>query len=523
MAARSAASGWDGSRSAAGNLSPWLMTAIVSVATAMEILDVSIANVSLSNIAGSLSVAQEKATWMVTSYLVANAIIIPISGFLSRAIGRKRYFLFSIAIFTAASLMCALSPNLGFLIVARVLQGIGGGGLAPVQQSMITDSFPPHKRGQAFAAFGMVVVVAPIVGPTIGGYITDSISWHWIFLINVPVGVLSLFLVSLLTVEPKVLVEERKERYRRGLKVDYIGFIFTAIGLAGLLITLDRGQTENWFESDLIVTTAILAAVGLTAMAIWETLHDDPIVPVHLLKIPNFAISVLMMLMLGMLVFGTIQIVPQMLQQVYGYTAYDAGLALTFGGFAAIVMMPLTGVLTSKIDARMLLFPAFVMQAASFWHFSDMSTQSTFWGAVLGRFYQSVALPFLFIPINTVAYVGLPPEDSDKASAMLNFARNLGGAFGISIAQTLLARREQFHQWRMTEGLNMLNSQFSTTLHQLTQSLGSRTQALAVIYRMVEKQSAMFAYVDVYYVLMWGVIVILPMIPFLKTVHGNRG
>ncbi|MGN6548382.1 MAG: DHA2 family efflux MFS transporter permease subunit, partial [Pararhizobium sp.] len=323
------------------------MTGIISIATFMEVLDTSIANVSLNNIAGNLGVSQNEATWLITTYLVANAIIIPISGFLSRAIGRKRYFMLSIALFTAASFLCAVSPNLGFLVIARAFQGVGGGGLAPVEQSMITDSFPPQKRGQAFAAFGLVVVIAPIIGPTIGGWITDQISWHWIFLLNVPVGIGALFLVNFLTVEPEILVRERAERLKRGLRIDYVGFILIAVGLTGLLITLDRGQEENWFSSNMIIATTIMAVVGLGAMTVWEIMHDDPIVPLPLLRIPNFAIATGMMLVLGLLVFGTIQIIPQMLQQVFGYTAYDAGLVLTIGGAIAIVMMPLTGIVTS--------------------------------------------------------------------------------------------------------------------------------------------------------------------------------
>ena len=493
------------------------MTAVISIATFMEILDTSIANVSLANIAGNLGVSGEQATWTVTSYLVANAIIIPISGFLSRAIGRKRYFMLSIGLFTAASFVCAISTSLSMLVIARVFQGIGGGGLAPVEQSMITDSFPAAKRGQAFAAFGLVVVVAPIIGPTIGGWVTDTISWHWIFLVNIPVGALALFLTQIFSKESDLLVREREKRLKKGLSVDYVGFILTAIGLAGLLITLDRGQTENWFESNLIITTTAMAVLGLTAMVIWETGHPDPIVPLNLLRIPNFAISVLMIMVLGILVFGTIQIIPQMLQAVYGYTALSAGLVLTIGGCIAIPMMPLSGVLTSKIDTRILLFVAFASQGYAFWLFSQFSTASTFGDAAWGRFYMSVALPFLFIPINTVAYIGLPADAGDKASAMLNFFRNLGGAFGISIAQTMLVRRDQFHQARITEGLNPLNPGFETTATALGGAVGGRQEALGLIYQQAQQQAQMLSYVEVFRTLMWGVILVLPIIFFLRT------
>ena len=508
-------------RSAAGLGGPWLMTAVVSVATFMEVLDTSIANVALDHISGNLGVAIDQGTWIVTSYLVANAIVIPISGFLSKAIGRKRYFLISIALFTAASLVCALSTSLSMLIVARIFQGIGGGGLAPVEQSMIADSFKPEKRGQAFAAFGIVVVVAPIIGPTIGGYITDVISWHWIFFINVPVGIMAFFATVAVVREPDAVVEETQKMRKDGIRFDWVGFLLLAIGLGGLLIMLDRGQTEDWFSSNLIVTMAVMAAVGLGGMIAWELNHPDPIVPIPLLASRNFAITILLMTMLGVLVFGTIQIIPQMLQQVYAYDAYSAGLALTYGGVIAIVGMPIAGVLTGKVDTRFLLFPAFAVQAVAFWWFSTFSIESTFASAAWGRFFSSVGLPFLFIPISTIAYVGLKPGEADKASAMLNFARNLGGAFGISLTQTLLVRREQFHQDRMTETLNGLNPVFRQTLTKMTSLYdGNQQTAYAQIYSQVQRQAAMISYVEVFYVLMWCVIAILPLIIVLKPAKG---
>ena len=504
-------------RSAAGPGGPWLMTAVVSVATFMEILDTSIANVALDNISGSLGVATDQGTWIVTTYLVANAIIIPISGFLSKAIGRKRYFLISIALFTLSSLLCAVSTSLPMLIFARVFQGIGGGGLAPVEQSMIADSFPPEKRGQAFGAFGLVVIVAPIIGPTIGGYITDVISWHWIFFINVPVGIMAFFATLAVAREPKTLVEETAAMRRDGLKLDWIGFLTTAIGLGGLLVMLDRGQQEDWFSSHLIITMGVMAVVGLGGMVAWEINHKDPIVPVNLLANRNFSITVLLMMILGVLVFGTLQLVPQMLQQVFQYNAYDAGLALTYGGAIAIVGMPFAGQLTGKIDTRLLLFPAFASQAVAFWYFSHFNVESTFADAAWGRFFISLGLPFLFIPISTVAYVGLKPGESDKASAMLNFFRNLGGAFGISLAQTLLTRREQFHQDRMTETLNQLNPVFRDELSKTASMFnGDEQMALAQIYAQVQRQAAMFSYVEVFHILMWMVIAVLPLILILK-------
>lgn len=510
-------------RSAAGTGGPWVMTAVISVATFMEILDTSIANVALPTISGNLGVPVDQGTWIVTSDLVANAIVIPISGYLSRAIGRKRYFLISIALFTLASFACALAPNLGWLIVARVFQGIGGGGLAPVEQAMIADSFPPEKRGLAFSAFGIVVVVAPIIGPTIGGWITDTISWHWIFIINVPVGVIAFFAVTAVVREAPVLVEETRALRSRGLNVDWVGFLLMAVGLAGLLIMLDRGQTEDWFDSRLIVTMAAPAVVGLGGMIVWEFNHEDPIVPLPLImRSRNFAICVVLMMVLGVLIFGTIQLIPQMLQGVFDYTPYNAGLALTLGGAIAIVGMPIAGQLTGKVDTRLLLFPAFAVQAYAFWVLSRFSVDNTFADAAWARFYISVGLPFLFIPITTVAYVGLKPGEADKASAMLNFFRNLGGAFGISLSQTLLTRREQFHQARLTEPLSGLDQQFTQALDTLTQLFaGNRTQALAQLYSTVQRQVTMLSYVDVYRALMICVLIVLPFILVLRTTKSE--
>jgi DHA2 family multidrug resistance protein len=498
------------------------MVAVVSVATFMEILDVSIANVALGDISGNLGASYEQGTWLVTTYLVANAIIIPISGFLSRAIGRKRYFLISIALFTLSSVGCALSPNLTVLLIMRVFQGMGGGGLAPVEQSMIADSFPQEKRGLAFAAFGMVVVIGPIFGPSLGGWITDTLSWHWIFLINAPVGLLAFAAVSAVVVEAEPLQEDTRKLHERGLRIDWVGFLLMAIGIGSLLVMLDRGQQEDWFSNPVIVVLGVLALLGIVSTIVWEFSHPDPIVPLPLLLRRNVAISTVLIMTVGLLVFGTIQLVPQLLQQIFGYSSFDAGLALTIGGLLTLVLMPISGILTSKVDLRLLLFPAFSVQALSFWLLSQFSVESTFWDAVTARLVISMGLPFLFIPITNAAYIGLPPAESSKVSAMLNFFRNLGGAFGISLCQTLLARRTQFHQERLTEGLNELNPTFADTLQSLTHSLGDRIQALGVLYAQVQRQAAMMAYTDVFHVLSVGVLCILPLVLVLRAGESRQ-
>ena len=350
--------GWTDARSAAGEHNPWMIVSVISLATFMEVLDTSIANVSLSHIAGGLSASQDEAAWVLTSYLVSNAIVIPVSGWLSEVIGRKRFYMMSVFLFTASSLMCGLAPSLPILILARILQGIGGGGLAPSEQSILADTFPPSKRGQAFAAYGVVVVVAPVLGPTLGGWITDNFSWHWIFLINVPIGIASLLLVNHFLCEPKILEQERRKKLQGGLKVDYIGFALVAIGLGCLELTLDRGERDDWFSSPFIVTTAILSVLGLVGLVFWELRQKEPIVDIRMLGNRNFAITMLFMLTTGFVLFGTITLMPQMLQQVFGYTATNAGLALTTGGFATLVMMPVVGQLAGRVDTRLLLIPA---------------------------------------------------------------------------------------------------------------------------------------------------------------------
>ena len=413
MASAAAAhGGWDNSRSAAGRNSPWLMVAIISIPTFMEVLDTSIANVSLAHIAGGLSISLDQATWVLTSYLVANAIIIPISGWLSDVIGRKRYFLISIALFTGSSLLCGLSPNLSTLVLARILQGIGGGGLAPVEQSMLADTFPPQQRGMAFAAFAIVVVVAPVLGPTIGGWITDTLSWHWVFLINVPVGIAAFFASQLIVDEPKQIVEDRKQLYKRGIRIDYVGVILVALGLGCLELTLDRGERLEWFSSGFIVATALISASSLIGLVVWEWFHDDPVVDVKLLKNLTFTAVLLVMATTGMILFGTTQLIPQMLQQVQGYSAFNAGLALTAGGVATLIGVPIAGRLSGSVDVRLLLFPALIVQAAALYNLASFSPDISFWDAATARLYQAAALPFLFVPISAAAYVGIAPNKS---------------------------------------------------------------------------------------------------------------
>jgi DHA2 family multidrug resistance protein len=508
---------WTDERSAAGRHNPWLIVAIISMATFMEVLDTSIANVSLNHIAGGLSATTDEAAWVLTSYLVSNAIVIPISGWLADVIGRKRYYMLSVALFTISSFLCGMAPSLGFLIFARIFQGIGGGGLAPSEQSILADTFPPEKRGQAFAAYGVVVVVAPVLGPTLGGWITDNVGWHWIFLINVPVGILSLFLVQTFLCEPEVLEKERKEKLRRG-GVDYVGFALIALGLGCLELTLDRGERDDWFGSGFITLTAITATLSILLLIVWELARKDPIINLRLLGNRNFAITITFMLTTGLILFGTTVLIPQYLQQVMGYNSTDAGLALTTGGVATILAMPLTGVLTGRVDTRLLLIPALLLQALALYIMTGWNGAISFGDASQARLISALGLPFLFIPINTAAYVSLPPDQTNQASALLNVSRNLGGTFGIATAQAMLIERSQAHQARIVEQLNPLNPNYVEGLGQITKTLGGSdlTHSLSVLYQQAQQQAAALAYNDVFHVFMIFVLVITPLGLFVR-------
>ncbi|WP_174273224.1 DHA2 family efflux MFS transporter permease subunit [Sphingomonas bacterium] len=505
--------GWTDARSAAGTHNRWLIVAIISMATFMEVLDTSIANVSLTHIAGGLSASQDEAAWVLTSYLVANAIVIPISGWLSDVIGRKRYYMISVALFTVSSLCCGLAPNLGLLIVARLFQGIGGGGLAPSEQSILADTFPPAKRGQAFAAYGVVVVVGPVLGPTLGGWITDNISWHWIFLINVPIGIASLFLVNHFLCEPEALKQDRAKKLKGGLRVDYIGFALVALGLGCLELTLDRGERDDWFSSGFIIATSIISVVSLVSLVFWELARKDPIVDIRMLGNRNFAITTLFMMTTGVVLFGTTVLIPQMLQQVLGYTATNAGLALTTGGLATLIAMPIAGQLAGRVDTRMLLIPALLMQAVALYYMTGWNTQISYGDASFGRLLSAAGLPFLFVPISIAAYVGLPANKTNEASALLNVSRNLGGSIGISLAQAALIERGQVHQSRIVEGLNPLNPDYVQGLDQLTQSVGTggTDAALGTLLGQIGQQAQMLAFLDVFKAIMIFVLCIVPL------------
>ena len=512
--------GWDNSRSAAGDRNPWLVAVVVSIATFMVVLDTAIANVSLRYIAGSLAASVDESTWVVTTYLIANAVVLPASGWLSNVIGRKRFYMICVALFTVSSLLCGLAPNLSLLIVFRILQGLGGGGMPTSEQAILADTFPPAKRGQAFALYGIAVIVAPTVGPTIGGWITDNFSWHWIFFINVPIGLASLALVHWLVDEPETLERERADRLADGLKVDWVGFFLIALTLGCLEVVLDRGQLDDWFKSGTIVTFSALAGLSFLVFVPWELMHDDPIVELRLLFHRQFGIAFFVMLMIGAILFGSNQIMPQLLQTTFPYTAMLSGMAMMPGGIAMLIIMPIAGQMTGRFQPKYLMSLGLAGIALSMWYSTSLTPDASFDYFGWMRVYQMVGLPFMFIPINTVAYDGLPPSKTNQASALMNVARNLGGSIGISIANVVLTQRTQFHQSRLAENTIPSSPFFQSTLQQMTKYFhlhgvtGDNANGLAVgvIGQMIRTQAAIMAYIDVFYVC--AVIAAL-MIPFV--------
>jgi len=497
----------DLSRSAAGDRNPWLVAVVISIATFMQVLDTSIANVALRNIAGSLAAGVDESTWIITSYLVASAVVLPISGWLSGVIGRKRFYMLCVAIFTVASILCAFAPSLGVLIVFRVLQGLGGGGMAPSEQAMLADTFPANRRAQAFALYGVAVIVAPTVGPALGGWLTDNYSWHWIFLINGPIGLLSLVLVQWLVTEPETLERERRERLAGGLRVDWIAFLLVALWLGCLEVVLDKGEREDWFQSGFIVAFSALSIAAFALFVPWELSRRDPIVEVRLFFRRQFATANLMMLSLGAILFGTIQLIPQLLQISFGYTATLSGLALMPGGIAMLLMMPVVGLTASYVRPKYLISFGMAVVAVSMWHMMSLSSDADFSFFAWARVYQTIGLPFLFIPITAASYAGLPPDKTSEASSLLNVSRNLGGSIGVSIAGTALAEATQRHQAYLTDHLVPSSPAYQAAIQHATALLTGQgvppgeaaRGAFGLIAQTVNQQATMLAYIDVFY------------------------
>jgi DHA2 family multidrug resistance protein len=481
----------------------------VALAAFMEILDTSIANVALPYIAGTVGASYDESTWVLTSYLVSNAIVLPISGWLAVTFGRKRFFMICLMTFTVSSLLCGVAPSLLTLLLFRVMQGAGGGGLQPMAQAILADSFPPEQRGLAFALYGVTAVIAPTVGPTLGGWITFNYSWRWIFFINLPVGVVALGLVLRLVEDPPYLGRLKAA----GVKLDYVGLALLTLGVGALQIMLDRGQEDDWFGSRVIVTLAIVAAICLLTLVVWEWFQKTPMIEVRLFKNFNYASANLMMFILGIVLFSSLVLIPQFLQTLLGYTAELAGLVLSGGAVVLLFQLPIVGQLTTKVQVRYIIaFGWLCLAAAMYYSTMRIDLLVSFSSATWLRIAQVTGLGFLFVPITLAAYVGLPADKSNTAAGMINFMRNMGSSVGTSLVTTVVARRVQFHQTMLVGHANPGNQTFRNALDGLTARLtavgmslpDARTHAYARVYRGLQAQAATLAYIDVFWLLAIG-------------------
>ncbi|MEO7030123.1 MAG: DHA2 family efflux MFS transporter permease subunit [Acidobacteriaceae bacterium] len=497
-------------------INPWIVAMTVTLATFMEVLDSSIANVALPHIAGGLGATQDEATWVLTSYLVANAIVLPVGAYMTTFIGRKKFYMICVALFGVSSVLCGLAPSLPLLVFFRVLQGIGGGGLAPSEQAILADTFPPEKRGQAFAMYGLAVVCAPAIGPTLGGYITDRFDWRWIFFINVPICLLSLYLTNRNVEDPPYVKKQVAISQKGGMKLDFTGFALLALTFGSLEFILDKGQEDDWFSSPIITFFAVMMVVAFVSMIWWELkqLRENhrPILNLTLFKRRTFAISFSLMFVLGFSLYGTTVLIPQFVQTLLGYTAELAGKVLSPAGFMMMAMMPIVGFLSSKVDPRKLIAFGFTLLTVSLIWMAHLNLSLSYPQLVFMRMFQASGLAFLFIPINMISYIGVKQSENNDVSGLTNLARNIGGSCGTAFLATMLTRRTAAHESNMVRNLTSGNQVFMERVRALAHSFsggngagpasggpspGAMHAAQAYIYNLLHRQAATLAYVDI--------------------------
>jgi MFS transporter, DHA2 family, multidrug resistance protein len=493
---------------------PWAIAFTVTLATFMEALDSSIANVALPHIAGTLGASYEEATWVLTSYLVSNAIVLPISGWIANRVGRKRFYMGCVALFTVFSFLCGLATSLPMLIVFRIFQGAAGGGLQPSERSILADTFAPEKRSLAFAIYGMAVVVAPAIGPTIGGWITDNYTWRWIFFLNIPVGAVSLLLTNRIVEDPPYL---KRMRSRVG-GIDGIGLGLLALSIGALQIMLDKGQEDDWFGSHFIVACALFVAFGFLAFLYREATAQHPVIDLSLYQKRNFAMSQIVMVVIGAALYSTTVMIPQFLQEMLGYTATDAGLALSAGGVVLIFLLPLVGWIGQKMDPRLMITIGFMLLSFGIWRIGDLYLGISFWDAVSWRVIMVLGMPFLFVPISVMTYVGIPQEKNNEVSGLTALARNIGGSIGVSFISTMLVRRAQVHQQFLSAHAYSGSLQYRSLQQSIMQTLevnrissaNAAARAGEQIYNQMLQQARTLAYVDTVHVLVVLLVCLIP-------------
>lgn len=505
------------------SFNPWLIAASVMLATFMEVLDTSVANVALPHIGGNLSASTDESTWVLTSYLVSNAIILPATGWLGRYIGRKRFLILCIFIFTLSSALCGAATSLGMLIFARILQGAGGGALQPIAQSVLLESFPPERRGSAMAVFGLGIVVAPIIGPTLGGWITDNYSWRWIFYINVPIGIIAVLMANTFIEDPPYIKNQRPG------KIDYIGFGLMAAGLASLQIILDKGQQEDWFHSSWITGFTVLTVVMLVGFVLWELSVKEPIVNLRILLNRNFAVGTALMTVMGVVLYGTIALLPLFLQTLLGYSAVESGLTVSPRGIGSIMSMIIIGRLVGKIDSRYLIMFGFTVLAISTFMFADINLDIAQTHVIWPSIISGLAMGFVFVPLTTTAMGTLSNDQIGNASGVFNLMRNTGGSIGIAAVTTMLARGGQTHQQSMISHLTPYDPVFQQRLHQLTAAFSAHAdpvtaaqQAYAVIYGSLVKQAMLMSYIDDFRLLAFLCVICVPATLLFKKVRAGK-
>jgi MFS transporter, DHA2 family, multidrug resistance protein len=498
-------------------VNPWVVTFSVMLATFMEILDTTVVNVSIPHIAGNLAATNEEGTWVVTSYLVSNAIVLPISGWLANYVGRKRLLLICVGGFTVTSLCCGLAASLTQLIVFRVLQGLTGGGLQPLAQAILLETFPKERHGHAMAAFSLGILLAPILGPTLGGWITDNYTWRWIFYLNLPVGILSLFLMNRFVVDPHYVK-------RSGARVDLWGIGFLALGIGSLQVLLDTGERKDWFSSQYIRTFCLLCVIGLVALIIRELMTDHPVVDLRALKNRSFSAGVFLISLLGFILYASLVLLPLYLQTLLGYPAYNSGLALSPRGIGALIFTPLAGHLTTKTDPRRLIAGGLVLGSITMFDLSGLNLYAGFWDICWVQVVQGIALSFLFIPLMALAMARIPPEKMGNATSIFNLMRNIGGSVGIAIMTTFLARRTQLHQNHLIANVRAGDVKTITLLQGLranfvlhgADSVTAAHKAVGAVYGMVQQHAAMLAFVEAFWIMGVGFLIMLPFLPLLQ-------
>jgi MFS transporter, DHA2 family, multidrug resistance protein len=498
-------------------VNPWIVTLSIMTATFMEVLDTTVVNVAIPHISGSLAASLDEGTWVVTSYLVANAVILPMSGWLARYFGRKKLLLICVAGFTVTSLLCGLASSLSGLIFFRVLQGLTGGGLQPLAQAILLETFPREKHGHAMAAFGIGILFAPILGPTLGGWITDNSTWRWIFYLNLPVGIFSLLMINRFVSDPSYI------RRSKG-RIDMWGIGFLALGLGTLQVMLDNGERKDWFSSNFIRLFAALCVLGLVSLVIRELTASEPIVDLRALRNRSFATGVFLIAVVGFVLYASLVLLPIYLQTLLGYPAYNSGLALSPRGLGALAMMPITGYFVSKTDPRRLVAVGISLGAFTMWDFSRLNLDAGYWDIFWPQILQGISLSMLFVPISALAVARIPKEKMGNATSIFNLMRNIGGSFGIALMTTFLARRTQFHQTTLVARITATDLKTRTVVagfQQWFQRQGidphdAHRKALASVYGMVQQHANMLAFVESFWVMAVLFAVVLPFVLLLR-------